>query len=106
MKLKFFGLIIVSFMLLGVANAIPYKWASTTPITYVDISNIQDTEKLDYYLNSDSIVVIYTGNDFAMTPETEALLEYVITSYSIHYTKLYDIFKRSSAAVDFVKSFK
>jgi len=72
MKLKFFGLIIVSFMLLGVANAIPYKWAST-----VDISNIQDTEKLDYYLNSDNIVVIYTGNDFAMTPETEALLEYI-----------------------------
>uniref|UniRef100_A9A8U3 Uncharacterized protein n=1 Tax=Methanococcus maripaludis (strain C6 / ATCC BAA-1332) TaxID=444158 RepID=A9A8U3_METM6 len=77
MKLKFFGLIIVSFMLLGVANAIPYKWASTTPITYVDISNIQDIEKLDYYLNSDSIVVIYTGNDFAMTSKTEEFLEYI-----------------------------
>ncbi|MBA2857302.1 hypothetical protein HNP93_000003 [Methanococcus maripaludis] len=77
MKLKFFGLIIVSFMLLGVVNAIPYKWTSTVPITYVDISNIQDTEKLDYYLNSDNIVVIYTGNDFAMTPKTEAFLEYL-----------------------------
>ncbi|MBA2861725.1 hypothetical protein [Methanococcus maripaludis] len=77
MKLKFFGLIIVSFMLFGVANAIPYKWASTTPITYVDISNIQDIEKLEYYLNSDNIVVIYTGNDFTMTSKTEELLEYI-----------------------------
>jgi len=64
-------------MLLGVANALPYKWASTAPITYVDISNIQDIEKLDYYLNSDGFVVIYTGKDFAMTSHNEEILEYI-----------------------------
>jgi len=64
-------------MLLGTTNAIPYKWASTTPIAYVDISNIQDIEKLEYYLNSDNIVVIYVGTDFTMTPETATLLEYI-----------------------------
>ncbi|ABR54925.1 conserved hypothetical protein [Methanococcus vannielii SB] len=77
MKLKIFGLVLISFMLLGSVSAIPYKWASTTPIAYVDISNIQDIETLDYYLNSDSFVVIYAGKNFKMDKKNKEFINYI-----------------------------
>ncbi|HID47459.1 MAG TPA: hypothetical protein EYP47_01995 [Methanococcaceae archaeon] len=43
---------------------VDYKWVSTIPIRYVPLSSISSEEELNYYLNSEDIVVFYIDHNF------------------------------------------
>ena len=58
---------------------VEYKWASTIPVKYIPLSSITTEEELNYYLNTEDIVVFYIDDKFKIGREEWKLYKLNIT---------------------------
>jgi hypothetical protein len=74
-----FGMV---FVLMNTCNAMNYKWSSTIPVEFVPLSNVDDENKLEYYMLKSNIVVFYEDKDFSNGDKyRQSAIEYKLNNY-------------------------
>jgi len=77
MGLKIVSSVIILFTLVGVVNGVPYKWASTIPVEFVPLSNMDNSKEVDYYLNKPNIVIFYIDDNFKLNDRSKEILRHL-----------------------------